>query len=582
MIMKKMNWIRSFATVIIGAIALCACDKTNENPEEPTPPPLKLSDLKAETIEVNGKMFQSSAVLKTPVLGEKNIRIALTPSSGIKAENPVGSTSVIEVEVSPELIGKELDLATEKGVYALAVSWSDPSVSIDKTNGKADENLVACKCLVTEENGKYELFLICETKAGDKFTARATADRTGNPETEEIVIGDKSFPIKSKIATDYEGGIYIAVSTIEGKETLEQIAEENWMGIYVNPSLLDKEFDLTSESTNFTVSVYLEGLEIDVANGWSEMITEGRCLVKKIEDGTKYEVSVTLTTTEGITVSMSAVAPYTPGEQGDGSLFCYSADGAEDPCRAAFYMVDDDMHNLYFTSAGVSYFEDMIEQAYYFAWVGIDKKALTGQPVSFTSASSDVAVYIYNNLEKDEYGDATIQMVDKGTITATKNSEGNYTVSLDCSFQDGSTLRVEYDGEFKSVDVSGEDDYTNTFTYNENTYAIQSVYIEKNSDTKWTVYVSDTDAKSFEECKTSDPVILEIPPLTEENTIFGFSNYVDIMSFSYKGRKWQGKEDGSGDSGTVEGYITDNELTIRFESYDGLSGEYKGSAEFVQ
>lgn len=576
--MKEMNWFRTFTAIVIGAVALCACDKTEENPADPIPSP---SELKPETIMVNGSSFQSSTTLIKAKLGEKNIRIAVTPSSGVKAENSFGGSSVIEVEVAPELIGKELDLVTEKGVHAIAVSWSEPSISINKTNNNQDENLAMCKCLVTEANGGYELFLIFKTKGGDKFCVRATASREENPGTQEdetIVIDDKSFPIKSKIATDFEGGIYVAVSTAEGKETLEQIAEDSWMGVYVNPSLLDKEFDLYAESTNFTVSVYMEGMELDVANGWTDMITEGKCLVKKIEDGAKYEASVSLKTIDGTTISMHATAAYTPGEQGDGSLFCYSADGAEDPCRAAFYEVDGDMHNLYFTSADVSYFEDMTEQAFYFAWVGIDKKALTGSPVSFTSTSSDVNVYIYNNLEKDEYGDATYQMVDNGTITATNNGEGNYTVSLDCSFQDGSTLRVEYDGEFKSVDVSAEDEYTNTFTYNEDTYAIQSVYIEKNSDTKWTVYISDTDAKSFEECKNSNPVILEIPPLTEENTIFGFSQHEDVMSISYKERKWLPGED----TGTVEGYIADSELTIRFETYDGLSGQYRGQFNFAQ
>lgn len=577
--MKEMNWIRTFTAIVIGAVALCACDKTDKPSGEPLPP--LPSELKPETIVVNGSSFQSSATLIEPKFGEKDIRIAVTPSSGVKSDISARNASTVEVEVAPELIGKELDLVTEKGVHAIAVSWSEPSISISKTNNNQDENLAMCKCLVTEANGGYELFLIFKTKGGDKFCVRTTASIEENPGTQEdetIVIDDKSFPIKSKIATDFEGGIYVAVSTAEGKETLEQIAEDSWMGVYVNPSLLDKEFDLYTESTNFTVSVYMEGMELDVANGWTDTITEGKCLVKKIEDGAKYEASVSLKTTDGTTISMHATAAYTPGEQGDGSLFCYSADGTEDPCRAAFYEVDGDMHNLYFTSAGMSYFEDMTEQAYYFAWVGIDKKALTGSPVSFTSTSSDVNVYIYNNLEKDEYGDATYQMVDEGTITATNNGEGNYTVSLECSFQDGSTLRVKYDGEFKSTDVSAEDEYTNTFTYNEDTYAIQSVYIEKNSDTKWTVYISDTDAKSFEECKNSNPVILEIPPLTEENTIFGFSQHEDVMSISYKERKWLPGED----TGTVEGYIADSELTIRFETYDGLSGQYRGPFNFAQ
>ena len=439
-----MNLIRAFATMSFVAFALCSCDNEEKN-LEPELPYLNLSDLKTETIEVNGNTFQSSATLNEPKFGEKNIRITVTPSSGIKEANRVGGSSVIEVEVSPELLGKELDLTTEKGTYAISVSWSDPSVSINQTNEKTDGKIVACKCRVTEGNEKYELSLIFVTTNGDKFAAHATATvKSPEPQPAEdtIVVGDKSFQIKSKIATDFDGGIYVAVSTTEGKETLEQIAEESWMGVYVNPSLLDKEFDLTTESTNFTVSVYLESLELDVANEWADMITEGKCLVKKIDDGTKYDVSVTLTTTEGITVSMNTVVSYTPGEQGDGSLFCYSKDGATDPCRAAFYTVDDNMHNLYFTSAGVSYFEDMVESAYYFAWVGLDEKALTGEPVQFTSTSSDVNVYIYNNLEKDEYGSATYQMVDKGTITATKNSDGNYTVSLDCSFKDGSTLRV--------------------------------------------------------------------------------------------------------------------------------------------
>lgn len=582
--MKKFNLLRSLAVVVAATAAFYACDKSDETDPTPAPSdPGSLLDLKAETIVVNGKEFSVGSALLADPHGEGNVRIVFSPEADMN-EAFIQSVDHVAVEIASEFVGKEVDFTAKSGVYAIEAMWSDPSIYLDATNEYPDDTLTEGKCLINPKEDGYELFLKFNAD-GVEFAARTTVagneDGEGGNDLEQlaedtIVLGDETLQVKSKVATDYEGGIYIAASAEAGITSLYDM--EEYFGIYVAPSLVGEEFDLKTESRSYSVAVLIGDHYCDPSTGFTDDITEGKCLVRKNSEE-EYEAFVTFTTTEGITYSLRTKAPYTPGEQYD-SLFCYSADGAEDPVRAAFYLAEDGTHYLYLTSGNVDYYSEMESNAYYYAAIVLTDDQLTGQPTALSLEDCPMAG-IYTNLpEKQNEWGAFYLFATGGTVTATRNGEGNYTVKLDCSFEDGSTLRVEYEGDFKSQEIEPEDEYSNTFTYQGATALIQSVYIEKNSDTKWTVYVCDTKVSSFEECKANDPVILVIPPLTEEEQTFGFSQYDSVMQFSYKDRTWNPGTD----TGNVTGYLVGSELVMTFNTFegtDGLSGEYKGEVQFA-
>jgi len=390
---------------------------------------------------------------------------------------------------------------------------------------------------------------------------------------ETIVIDSKKTAVGSAVAAPFSEGVYIAATAAEGLESAEDIfATGEYVYVWVAPGLVGREFDLTTEKSSFTVmAVWGEDIFIQAANEMTSEdsgITEGKCLVKN--DGDKYEAFVTMKTVEGVEISMRAAAVM--AEEVNTNTITY--DDASKPLRASFYMVDEGAHFLYFTPSEVYYFEEMQEMAIYYAYIMLMNPELaTGRTIDL-EGNDEVMVGLMDARNVDE--EPSYLSAVEGSLKIKIIGEGEYEVYLDAKLDNDKTVTVEFTGVCTPVDA--EKEISNSFTFNGNENAINTVYIEKTSAEMWTLYFSGMSEATFDEAKQYSPVKITLPPFGAEYEGYGFSFY-DFMSIEYGPNIWNNAK---GSSGTVQASLNGDILKAEFTNYDNLSGEYEGKVNIVE
>lgn len=391
---------------------------------------------------------------------------------------------------------------------------------------------------------------------------------------ETIVIGGKETAVGSTVAAPFSEGVYIAATPAEGLESADEIFEfGEYVYVWVAPGLVGREFDLMTEKSSFTVmAVSGEDIFVQAANELpaEEMgITEGKCLVKN--EGNKYEAFVTMKTVEGVEISMRATAVL--AEEVNSNTISY--DDVSKPLRAAFYMEDEGAHFLYFTPAGVEYFDEIEDAVYYVYIMLMNPDLATGRTIDL-EGNEDVMVGLMDAVNTDSDGYPSAFNVVTGSLKIKINGEGEYEVHLDAKLDNEKNVAVEFTGVCTSVDAVKP--VSNSFTFNGNDVPIHTVYIEKNSAEMWTLYFSGMSGATFDEAKQYSPLKITMPSLGTEYEAYGFSVY-DFMSIEYGPNVWSTAK---GSSGTVHASLNGNILKTEFTNYDNLKGEYEGEVNIVE
>lgn len=316
--------------------------------------------------------------------------------------------------------------------------------------------------------------------------------------------GDKELPVNSywifgeptslqSVALDMlDENIYIVASPTANLATAEEIlGSEEYVLVAVSPLLVGKEFDLKTESSLYTIMSTLGGAPLkevtpesngEVKAGTVKFTYEGDVAVVKAE--------ITLANDRVFKLHLSAEKEVKVNDS-------VIARGDEvKPLRAAFYDEGDYSTTLYFTPAGVEYFDEL-KNASWYIYLGVSNDYLDGKAHSLTEmgGSSSFEFGVIDNVSSSK----TIEIMagylrgGSGDFTIAKTDDAKYTASINIKLL-GVQYVVEFEGECISVDYAPEKKI-NFFDYKGSEYQTLSATLTK-GESVWSVEVALSNGKS--------------------------------------------------------------------------------------
>lgn len=394
-----------------------------------------------------------------------------------------------------------------------------------------------------------------------------------------ITIGEKEIKVGSVILEDYAGYLTCTLTEEEGLESLDDLIESGveYFQVLVVPSLLNKEFDILTQSETFTIISTLEDATIaGLAPGNVSEATAGKVRFDFTEPDAELFASITLT--DGTTVSARAKGTYS--EPIHENLI--SVNGETKPLRAAFYGIEEGSVYLYFTPADIEYFTEIESATYYVAMV-LDQAMLTGNDIDIENVEVPFSIYLMDNVTGDAFvieGGNGGETTGTGTLSVSQSgsNEAEFAVSADLSFNDGPTLEITFDGECTSM--YSEPEQKNEFVIDGVATPIMSAIVDLSvsGETK-SLWLSGTEGlTTVEAISAADPLHITFPEDVLNIGPAGFSQW-KTLSFIYGERTWS-KENGN--NGTLEIYLDGTALQVSFTTYSDLDGYFKGEAIVIE
>ena len=589
--MSKKNFWRYLMTamVIMALISPVACKKIDdpvdepedieqpenpgeeeepEEPQEPETPETPEVDLNTLVMGETVIELASVAVSDMEMDGTTYMYVAAAQEAGLETPEAVfEADNYAYILVDQALVGTEFDMMTESKTWSATLMWDEQFLQFGTGETSA---ITEGTCIVTDKGeDRYEFF------------ARFTADGTGyavrvegvyvtslaprldlDPET--FYVNGTVTNVGSKVLGESSGYIYLAATPTPGLTTIDEVmGEEDYMYVLVSPSQIGTEFDVMTESSTFTISGAWTGVSeyFAIAVDINEDVRNGRCLVEQTGEDT-YSFSFVATLADGTVIGMLSEGVLEE-EVNNNTI---TVNDQSKVLRSAFYMVDDDMHTVYFTASEVDTFYEMAENAWQYAFVMVTEEYMTGETVDLEDMSTGVMVGLMDNLTGGYY------MATEGSLKITCTGEGEYEVSLaGVALSDiygenpDATLELDFTGTAISVDYVPEKQ--NEIVFNDENIAILEAVIEKTSSSVWTISLV-----------TSDETVKITMPAScfgEELAAYGFSQYPETMEIAYGPHVWNA--DGGG-IGTVKLALNGSELDVEFTTYGDISGYFKGEA----
>lgn len=389
---------------------------------------------------------------------------------------------------------------------------------------------------------------------------------------EEIQIGKAFFDTFNEyvlvtMTTDTSVGSY---------EDVVSSADIEFLQFMALPSALNKDIDLIAEPQ----SIYCWDNETEttaIYAGEGGNLVAGKARLDFNEETGEAVLKLAMELSDGTIVGAYAGGVLSgPAPEDSGTI---TVNGETDPVRAAFYMVDGDYTALYFTRSEVYYFDEMYESARDYLCIMLPSSCFDGEEMSLADVSDPNAMIVYmDNLSGNEcavYGGGASD----ATFTVSHTAEGEYSAVISVTFDDKTSVSVNYTGVFVPDDYVPEE--PNEFTFNGETQSIQSALVDKSDAEIWHIYLSPVGGleyvSEFEDPYNESVHITAPAEAFNIGAGVGFSTYKDTLKFEYAGNTWQ-----YDDMGTLEVYLDGNSLTVDFTTYGELKGHYSGTAVTVE
>lgn len=409
------------------------------------------------------------------------------------------------------------------------------------------------------------IFAACNPDEGGK------GGNSGNSGVSSAELSENSYAIDGKVSQFGStavlmlgDNISIVATPTAGVATAEAILEcDEYLFASVNPLLLDKSFDLKSESSLFTFISTLSGAQLEsVAPDMTNEISAGTA--KFTYENKILVVKADLTLVSGTTLSLYARAE----QQVVVNENTMSCGNTKKVVRSAFYMEEGGKTALYFGSGEVEYFEEF-ENVVWQTYIMVDNAFVDGVKHNVDASSIEAfgMVDLLNEsnsvaIDADNLQGAT------GSYTISKTGDGAYSVEI-AVMVNGLSYAVSFVGECVSVDLAPEVK-SNYLLFDNKEYSISAATLTK-GESVWSVEFVTSSGKSL---------LLTAPAKCFDGNTYGFSQSADL-TLSYDGVTYS-KANGYSGSLTAEYNAANQNLTAEFSNYDNLQFSYAGSVTVVE
>lgn len=339
----------------------------------------------------------------------------------------------------------------------------------------------------------------------------------------------------------------------------------------VSPLLVGTEFDITTESTIFTLISSLTGATIETAApGMTEELTAGKaCLNIEgdvatltagliLADGTTLAVNISTKASEDIEINENVIMR-----------------GSErKPIRASFYMNEGGMTYLYLTSAGIDYAEEL-DIAVWYMYIMLGDELLTGRTIDLSSDLITNDNFILGVMDNSDSSQAwAITKADlqgaTGSILVKENSEGNYSIIIDIDLF-GTPYYASFEGQCRSC-YDAPVVETNYLIVDGEKKGVSSATLDMRGD--------DTLCNITFGIEGGESVVATLPKSCLNGNAYGFSQS-DDFAVTYGEVTFSPL---NGDRGTIIALLDEDLLTLEFSfmNYAGFELSYSGAVTIYQ
>ena len=349
----------------------------------------------------------------------------------------------------------------------------------------------------------------------------------------------------------------VATPTKEVVSAMDIFECEEYIYAAVSPVLLGREVDLVAEDNAYTIMSTLRGAIIEsLSPDATDEISQGSMTFEYENNVAVVKGEITLADGTELKFYLSAEKEVVINDN------IISRGAEEKPLRSAFYMEEDGLTYLYFTPAGIDYFEEL-EISTWYLYLVFDSTLANGVKHNISAATLEMFGLVDN---LDPSGSFDLMAEDmasaSGDYTITRRSAGDYQAVVNISVG-GVAYKVEFSGICTSVYYEPEQS-SNYFIYDGNEYAMISATLTV-KDALYKLSFNNTGGK---------PVELTAPQSFFNGNSYGFSQSADF-TVSYNRRTYS---KANGDSGTLTAiYNADTQsLELHFTNYAGLEFSYSG------
>ena len=364
--------------------------------------------------------------------------------------------------------------------------------------------------------------------------------------------------------------ISIVATPEQGVASAEKVLEcKNYLFASVGPLLVNKEFDLKTESRLFTfISTLADAKLTTVAPDKTNEITGGKA--QFIYENDILVVKAEMTLISGKVLKFHAKAEYSV-EMNENTI---ARGGEEKPLRAAFYSESGNTTTLVLTPANIDYFEEL-EDASWYMQITVSNNLVSGSDIDIKSlgANDTFEFGVVDNVRNSKsfsivYGFSDMSDVE-GSFNIAKMGAEEYAININLSIADVA-YKATFEGECTSEHLEQEVK-TNYFIYNGTEYAATGATLTK-GESVWSVEVSASNGKSA--------TLIAPQSFFAQGGTYGFSQS-SLFKVVCDGVTYS-KANGS--SGTVKLQYDDQNKTliIDFTNYDNLQFNYSGSVVVVE
>ena len=364
--------------------------------------------------------------------------------------------------------------------------------------------------------------------------------------------------------------ISIVATPDKGVASAEAILEcESYLFASVSPLLVNKEFDIKTETKLFTfISTLAEAPLATVAPGETNEVTSGKA--KFIYDNNLLIVTAEMTLVSGKVFKFHAQAEY----QAEVNKNTIARGSEEKPLRAAFYSETGNTTTLVFTPANIEYFEELKDASWYMT-ITVSNNLASGEMVDVKNfgANDTFEFGVVDNVRSSKsfsvvYGFSDMSKIE-GAFKIAKKGVAEYLVDIDIVVND-----VKYKAHFDGTCISEHKEQevkTNYFIYNGEEFATTGATLTKGASV-WSVEVVAANGKSA--------VLVAPQNFFEPGGTYGFSQSslfkVVCEDITYS------KANGNSGTATLQYDDKNKTLKLEFTNYDNLQFNYSGSVAVVE
>lgn len=359
-------------------------------------------------------------------------------------------------------------------------------------------------------------------------------------------VAEGQCELGSVILSNYGEYLCIAASPNGGVEEFDAIfSESEYLYVAISPLLVGKEFDIKSEKTLFTIISTLGAAPLaELTPEQHSEVKSGRCRFDYEAGIATVTLDVTLADDRRLSAVLIAEKQIVVNRN------TITRNGEDKPVRAAFHTEDDGKTYLYFTPAGVDYFDDMVESATWYIYLAVDNALLDAGNVDIATNEKWFQLGLGDNVDESKSLTISPDMLNGAVgYFSVERGEGEraFKVILDVQWGDG-TMLMSYDGD--CLDATAEEVRNNSIVSDGVEYFISGATIDRSDAEVWRLTLKSKQAT----------LVLQMPAERFDGTPSGFSSDARILA-EFNGETLS---KAAGYSGTL--IITFDEATMNIEA----------------